>query len=185
METRGRNKDLAKTLKIHELYESGMGTKEIADYMKCSQPMVQYRLRQKLNINEILNNKRKSLSVCFWTAPEEIRIKVAELLNFQYIPTKDTQNNKESLVKMYQQFAKPAKEEVQEDDSNSLIKRVESLLDGKIPPYEIEDYFSRDDIELLNTCPRYVAFYGKIAWGVNTNITKEQVLEELHNKGIK
>ncbi len=195
---RGRHKECAKTLKVHELSKNGMTTREIAVVLGIKLPMVQYYLRQKVDVEQVNEEKKRGLVRCFYEAPEEIRIQVAELLDFDYKPAEKNDNSKIAIAEAYNRLAlkeiaqqgiknEPKEEVVEEEpiEENSLLARAKDFLNGKIHPDYIDENFSEDEQEMLRKSPKFVARFQAIVWGLETKITNESAIAELVMLGIK
>lgn len=195
---RGRHKECAKALKVHELSKNGMTTREIAVVLNIKLPMVQYYLRQKVDMNQVNEEKKRGLVRCFYEAPEEIRIQVAELLGFDYKPTTNNDNTKIAIVDAYKKLAlkeiaqqevkNESKEEVVEEEpveENSLLARAKDFLNGKISPDYIDETFTEDEQAMLRKSPKFVARFQAIVWGLETRITNESAIAELIMLGVK
>ena len=188
----GRNKNVLMAVKVHELADNGMNTREIAQSLDISLPMAQYYLRQRVKEEEEREARKKGIATYFWNADEATRIKVAELLHYDYQPeVKDTRADisiAEAYKKLSQQqvdIKEFAKEVNTSCDSGSLLARAKKILDGTISPVDIDENFSNDEIDLLNKSPKFVVRFRSIAWGISSSVTNEDVIEELEKMGIK
>ena len=171
-DNRGRKQNNELIAKVQEMRKQGIETSMIADTLGISAPMVRYYARQEMTGP----NRRDSLLACFLRQPKEVQERIAAEIGY-IMPEKS------SLPDVAQTYQKMKNEEPKEEDS--LLKRCQQFLDGKIRFNEIEDYFTTDEIQELSKIEPFVAMSKAFFQGTKCVYTKEEVLEALKQNNIK
>lgn len=171
-DNRGRKQNNELIAKVQEMRKQGIETGIIADNLGISAPMVRYYARQEV----AEPHKRDSLMACFLRQPKEVQERIATEIGY-IMPEKS------ALPDIAQAYEKIESEEPQEEDS--LLKRCEKFLDGKIRFNEIEDYFTTDEIQELSKIEPFVATSKAYFQGTKCIYTKEEVIEALKQNNIK
>ena len=174
METRGRKKNNDVIAKVKELHNNGLKNQEIAEQLDISCPMVRYYLGQDI-VENIM--KKRSLTNCFFSQPKEVQERIAKEIGYELASDDDDDSLQVCVDKYHEEVAKISNE-------SPLLLKCRNFLDGKIPPNEIEEVFSRDEMLELSQNPMFMEKSQELFGAKKSKFTAEEVINELKNRGI-
>lgn len=184
METRGRNQNIAKILEAQKYKNDGFTTSQISQLMGITKEMVRYFLKQTIKIKNT-ENKKNSLTKCFFSQPIEIQKEIAEKIGYVLPDTKEF-----DVVGYYKQASKKFHqadivEEVKiKEIESELISKVRKFLNGEIKPNEIDDLFSYDEKNKLSKNNMFMKKSNEIFFGEKCLYTQEDVINNLKAEGL-